>query len=293
MLETLVPGSPWRLILAGCGRVGTAVAELLRRSGHSVVGVASRSPESVTRAQRLLEAPRFSLDGPLPDCEVVLVGASDAAIEPLVARLAPHLQANTIVWHFAGAFGLAPLAAAQRAGALGLALHPVQTCPDVASALRLLPESAWGLTAPEPVADWAAGVVEHDLRGRAFLVAEEHRPIWHAASVATANGIRALVALSEDLLTAVGIAEPSAVVLPAARGALDTTTEGGSGASLTGPVVRGETATIARHLDSLARYAPARLAGYRLVTEIVLRAALDAGRIEEEDASAMRAVLDG
>lgn len=291
-MDSRLPGSPWRLALAGCGRVGTAVAKLLLGRGHSVVGVASRSPQSVARAEQLLAAPRFSLDGPLPACDVLLVGASDAAIEPVVARLAPHLAPDTIVWHFAGAFGLAPLDAALRAGALGIALHPVQTCPDVTSALRRLPGSAWGLTAAEPVAEWAARMVEHDLEGRAFRVAEEHRPIWHAASVATANGVRALLAVSEELLAAIGIAEPGAVVVPAARGALENAREGESGATLTGPVVRGETATIARHLDSLARYAPDRVPSYRLVTELVLGAAVGAGRVGAEEAAAMRALLD-
>ncbi|CAN5739670.1 Rossmann-like and DUF2520 domain-containing protein [soil metagenome] len=290
-MDLRVPGSPWRVALAGCGRVGTAVAELLRRRGHSVVGVASRSPQSVARAERLLAAPGFSLDGPLPACDVLLVGASDAAIEPLVARLASHLAPSTVVWHFAGTFGLAPLDAALRAGAVGLALHPVQTCPDVAAALRLLPGSAWGLTASEPVAQWGAHMVERELEGKAFLLAEEHRPIWRAASVVTANCVRALLATSEELLRAIGVTEPGAVVVPAARGALDTAAEGGGGATLTGPVVRGETDTIARHLESLARHAPDCIAGYRLVAQLVLGGAVDAGRIREEDAEPMRALL--
>jgi predicted short-subunit dehydrogenase-like oxidoreductase (DUF2520 family) len=291
---TPLPPSPFRFLLVGAGRVGTAVAALLRSAGHTVSGVASRSQASVARAVEVLDAPPIELDPEgWPDAEVVLIGAGDGAIESIASGAASRLPGRVVV-HFAGTLGVEPLRRAVDAGAVGCALHPVQACPDVATAIARLPGSAWGVSCSSPEAEeWASEIITSDLAGDPRIVAEDNRPLWHAASVVTSNGIAALLSSSEALLDEIGVAAPVDVVGPLAAGTVANARQGGGGGpTLTGPVVRGEVATIRSHLDAVATQAPTMLDSYVTVTRLVLAAATRSGRLPLETATRIETVID-
>jgi predicted short-subunit dehydrogenase-like oxidoreductase (DUF2520 family) len=279
------------LVLVGAGRVGTAVAELLRRRGHRVTGVSSRTPESASRAAQLLESRTFELGFDLPPCDLVLLGVSDAAIEPVAARISSQLAADAVVCHFAGSLGLEPLTSVLEVGAGACAMHPVQAVPDVSAGLARLPGSAWGLTCSPGVSSWAEALVTQELHGTPVQVAEAARRVWHAASVTMSNGIAALIATGESMLESIGVAEPTAVLGPLADGTVANATERGGGAALTGPVVRGETVTVAHHLQALRSGAPDLAHSYALVAELVLAAARRAGRVDREVEHAIGVLL--
>lgn len=279
-----------RVALVGAGRVGSAVAVLLERRGHEVVSVASRSRARAERAARLLGAPVVPLDEPDPSADVVLLGVSDAALQDVARALAPALRPGTIVWHLAGAFGLEPLAAAAAAGARPAALHPVQACPTLEAALARLPGSAWGVTVADELWPWARALVEADLDGLAVRLDEADRPAWHAAAVMTANGTAALLAHAEAVLARLGVAEPVAVLGPLAAGAVANARRGGGGgATLTGPVVRGEDATVRRHRGALTA---AEERAYLEIARLVLGAARAAGRIDHGTAARIATALE-
>lgn len=283
-------GPRHRVALVGAGRVGSAVVVLLKRRGHEVVSVASRSPASAERAAGLLGAPVVPLDEPDPSADLILLGVSDTALAGVAESIAPALRPGAIVWHFAGSFGLGPLAAAAAAGARPVALHPVQACPTLEAALVRLPGSAWGVTVADDLWPWAQALVGHDLGGLAVRLGEADRPAWHAAAVMTANGTAAVLAHAEAVLARLGVADPLAVLGPLAAGAVANAREGGGGAAtLTGPVVRGEDATLRRHRAALI---PGEEQAYLEVARLVLGAARAAGRIGGDAAARIEAVLE-
>ena len=275
-MTTSPPTRSLRVHLAGAGRVGTAVAELLRRAGHQIVSVSSRSEESAAKATRFLGTPVVPLGGAVPGADTILLGVTESAIEEVCRAVVPSLEAGATVVHFAGAYGIAPLSPAFEAGHPVAALHPVQACPDIDAALRRLPGSAWGVTCIEGIETWCDELVA-GLSGVPVPLPESARPLWHAASVTTSNAIAALLAVGEALLESAGIADPVAVLGPLAAGTVANAREGGGGArTLTGPAVRGEAGTIARHLDAMPPHlAPA----YRLAVRLVLEAAAASDRI--------------
>ncbi|MDQ3962495.1 MAG: DUF2520 domain-containing protein [Actinomycetota bacterium] len=283
------PPSPFSYALVGAGRVGTAVAELLRRAGHKPIAVASRSRASATRAANLLSAPVVEVSD-LADVDVVLLGISDAALESVVAELAGRVDPGTVVVHFAGSLGpdvLDPI------GARPAALHPVQACPDVATAIARLPGSAWGVTTQPGLQEWATGVIERDLSGRAVTVITEDRALWHAAAVMTSNGAAAMLAIGESLLASIGIARPEQVLGPLARGTIQNAVEGGGGGpTLTGPLVRDEPATIERHLVALRERHPTLLPAFLAGLVTIVAAAREAGRISDGAADTWRSFLE-
>lgn len=288
----LTLGSPFSFALVGAGRVGTAIGELLRRAGHTPVGVASRSVASRRRASDLLGVDGFEIDR-LPPCDVVLLGVPDGALAEVAARVGPSLGSSRAAVHFAGVVGVEPLEPVVAAGGWACALHPVQACPDVDTAIARLPGSSWGVTTTPGARQWAHAVVHDALGGRPVDVAEDDRALWHAAAVSTSNGIAALMAISEELLAAIGVSSPEAVLGPLARGTVANAIAGGGGAkTLTGPAVRGELETFVRHLDAISRTAPQLSEGYGLAVKVVVEAARNEGRIEPATAAAILANLE-
>jgi predicted short-subunit dehydrogenase-like oxidoreductase (DUF2520 family) len=98
------------------------------------------------------------------------------------------------------------------------------------------------------------------------------------------------MALGEGLLRSTGIDDPVSVLGPLAAGTVANAREGGGGGrTLTGPAVRGEAATIARHLEAM----PEHLArGYRLAVRLVLEAAATSGRIEPDTHARIAALVE-
>ena len=283
-----LPDPPFRVALVGAGRVGTAVAFLLRNAGHQIVSVSSRSSASAEAAAARLGAPVVQA-GDIRDVDVALLGVPDPALTDVVAGLP---RVGSVLVHFAGAAGIGPLASGSTERAL-CALHPVQACPDVEAAIRRLPGSAWGVTCTRGAEAWARRLVEEDLKGTAFGVAEEDRVVWHAAAVTTSNGISALLAVGESLLASIGIARPEQVLGPIAAGTvLNALERGGGGLALTGPVVRKETGLIVRHVDEIARRAPDLLPAYLQSLHMIVSSALAAGRIDHADELLLRQALD-
>lgn len=278
-----------KVALVGAGNVGTAVASLLARRDHEVVAVASRTAASAEAASKRLDAETYPIDE-LPPTDLVLLGVADGAIEETSNVIAGRVSGGMSVWHFAGSFGPSVLAAVSERGASACATHPVQACPSVDSAIARLPGSAWGVTGSDPDAEaQASALIQEDLDGYPVALSEDLRSVWHAAAVATSNGIAALLAAGESLLADIGIDDPIRVLGPLADGTLRNALEGGGGAAtLTGPVVRGERETVRRHVGAL-RDRPGSFAQYRAAAFLIVQAAVAAGRIDESTAEEIMA----
>jgi len=280
-----------RIALVGAGRVGTAVTEVLRRAGHEVAGVSSRRAESAERAAARLETRTFDHRLELPEADVFFLAVPDGAIGEVASQLGP-VTPGAVVVHFAGALGITPLAEAATSGAGVAALHPVQTFPDVQRGIERLPGSAWGVTTSPEIESWAIGLIASDLEGLPVIVVEEARPVWHAASVSTSNGIASLLAVSEAMLSAIGIDEPHRVLGPLAAGTVANATERGAAEILTGPVVRSERTTIGRHLDALADTSPQLAEDYARIARVIVDAATRTRRVEPDEAERMLELLE-
>lgn len=284
---TSLPAAPLRVALVGAGPVGTAVALLLRARGHQMVSVSSRTSSSAEAAARRLEAPACTI-GEIPPADLVLIGVPHAAVADVAAEL-PDMDA--VVAHFAGSAGIQPLAPAPLARAR-CALHPVQACPDVDTAVARLPGSAWGVTCSEGARDWAHDLIEQDLHGVPFDVAEEDRVLWHAAAVTTSNGIAALMSLGEEMLVSIGVEAPSQVLGPIAAGTVANAARAERAAlALTGPVVRREIEVVRQHAGAVATRSPHLLSGYVHTINTIVAAALASGRIGAEDQEALQDAL--
>ena len=82
-----------------------------------------------------------------------------------------------------------------------------------------------------------------------FAVAEEDRPLYHAAASMASNYLVTLEGAAERLFATCGVTREQFV--PLVRSALDHWAELGARNALTGPVVRGDTETVARQRTAI------------------------------------------
>ncbi|GGJ97463.1 hypothetical protein GCM10010123_29360 [Pilimelia anulata] len=268
------PGPALRVALVGPGRAGSAVAAALAAAGHHIIAVAGRTPGTAARlahdltagtaadpappAARVVADPRAAAEG----ADLVVVAVPDAAVADVVAALAPAVGPGRVVAHLSGAYGLGVLAPALDRGAGALALHPAMTfVGDPGDAARLAAGVTFGATA-SPGAGAVARRLVADLGGRLEWIAEADRVRYHAALAHGANHLVTLVADAAELAGRAGVADPAALLAPLLRAALDNVLARGA-AALTGPVARGDAATVRAHLADLDRTAPGIAAPYR------------------------------
>jgi predicted short-subunit dehydrogenase-like oxidoreductase (DUF2520 family) len=109
--------------------------------------------------------------------------------------------------------------------------------------------TCFGVTSPEVLRPAAEALVI-EMGGEPVFIAEQDRDLYHAAIAGAANYLVTLVAQAMDLLRSIGVPEPARLLAPLLSASLDNALRFGD-AGLTGPVARGDAATVAAHVAAL------------------------------------------
>ena len=277
----------------GAGVVGTALATGLSRKGCEVVAVYSRSLSS---AEKLAKS--------LPHCKVCRSAqeAADAAEltfittpDDVIATVAAEVRwrPGKSVVHCSGAHSLDILAPAEEDGASVGSFHPLQTFASVAQAIKNLPGSTFALEAGEPLRSTLKELASL-LQGDWVELQPGDKVLYHTAAVFACNYMVTLVKLATDLWQNLGIPREQAVkaLLPLLHGTINNIGNVGLPGCLTGPISRGDSGTISKHLAALESRNPELLAVYKELGLNTIPIALDKGRIDEPKAEELRKLLN-
>jgi predicted short-subunit dehydrogenase-like oxidoreductase (DUF2520 family) len=213
------------IAVVGAGRLGTALAAALRAAGLDVRGPLGRG------------------DSP-GDATAVLLCVPDAEIAAAARRISPGI----LVGHCSGATGLDVLA-----GHEAFALHPLMTVPAGApptvfagAGAAIAGSTPRALAAAETLAR-AAGLLP-------TRVADADRAAYHAAASIASNYLVTLEGAAERLAATAGV--DRALLAPLVRAAVENWAARGAGEALTGPIARGDEATVARQRAAVAERTP-------------------------------------
>ena len=253
--------------LIGPGRAGATIALALVARGYRATAVAGRAPDapSTVTTAACLDAQPVLVSKAGRGASIVIIATPDAAIEASAVAVAPSLLRNALVIHLAGSRGLdvfEPMLALRPDVRVG-ALHPLQSLPSVSMGLERLPRS-WVAVAGDAQVEELAGALEL----RSFVVADDQRARYHATAVVASNHLVALLGQVERLAAAAGV--PFAAFAPLAEASLANVFGLGARAALTGPVARGDLATVADHLRELP---PSERDAYRALAREAARLA--------------------
>jgi predicted short-subunit dehydrogenase-like oxidoreductase (DUF2520 family) len=248
--------SPRAIGLIGPGRAGVGLALALAQAGYSV-RLHGRNKKSVPAPPPLTITVGDGRKPPpwINDVAIVVLTVRDDAITPLATSLAQShtITENHVVLHLSGAQGqeaLGPLVTTR--AALG-SFHPLQTIVEPALTPARL-KGAWAAVEGMPRAVEAGEQIAKDLGMRPFRIATRSKPIYHAGAVFASNYLVVVEAVAQRLLRHAGLSDADAwaALRPLVEGTFENLSRLEPREALTGPVVRGDTATIVRHLQSLA-----------------------------------------
>lgn len=241
-----------RVAVIGVGRVGSVLGAALARAGHQVVAATGVSNDSTKRARRLLPGvPLLPADEAAARADLVLLTVPDDQLPGLIQGLTSTLawQAGQIAVHTSGAHGISVFDPAVQAGVVGLAIHPIMTFAGRAEDVERLAGASFGVTAPpdfRPVAE----ILVLELGGEPVWVPEAARATYHAALSMGSNHLVTLVNDAQDVLRQAGVEDPVRLLSPLLTASLDNALRLGDEA-LTGPVSRGDRATVESHIRAL------------------------------------------
>ena len=250
----MTPQSSRAIGLIGPGRAGVGLALALAQAGYSV-RLHGRHKKSVPAPLTLTIGDSSKPPPWIGDVEIVILTVRDDAITPLATSLATAraIGERHVVLHLSGAQGqeaLGPLVPSR--AALG-SLHPLQTIVEPELAPGRL-KGAWAAVEGMPRAVGAGERIAQDLGMRPFRIATKSKAIYHAGAVFASNYLVVVEAIAQRLLRHAGLSDADAwaALRPLVEGTLENLSRHEPREALTGPVVRGDTATIVRHLESLA-----------------------------------------
>jgi len=284
-----------RFVIVGAGMVGRSLAAALTARGAKVAAVASRRLESARACAQLAGGPPATTDpaAAARRGDVVVLSVPDAAIAAVCEETAGRggFEPGNVAVHLSGALGSQALAAARECGASALAFHPIQTFARVDAGLFE------GVTcAIEGDEDAVALGTELAalLGARPVTIRPEDKALYHAALCVACNYLVTLADAGAGLLERAGFGEGAlSALMPLLRAAVENLARVGLPGALTGPISRGDTATLEAHLDALASRAPDLLPLYRAAGLRTIPLALRKGAVDAAKAQAMRQLLGG
>ena len=256
MVSPLVADTRHTLVFGvlGAGRLGSALAAALQAHGYARIWVASHRPE---RARALVD--RLAANATVPTdlvghCDGVFLAVPDSAIAALAAGL-PWRDGQAVV-HASRALGLEALIGATARGAVAGCFHPLQTFP-ASAVIEQAPAWFRGILCGVEAGNAELGnlleAIAHDLGARPVRLEGVDRGLYHAAAVLASNDLIALAAAATRTWVRAGL--PAALardgLAPLLRAAAENVGSLPLEQALTGPVARGDVATVEQHLRAL------------------------------------------
>lgn len=248
--------------IVGAGSLATSLAFALRDTAYRITEIVGRdSPPSTRRARKLasqvgakaVTTSKGNVTAPLlwfcvPDREIRSAASAFAKTEQGTVRFA---------FHCSGALPSSELAALRKKGVAIASVHPLMTfVPGSRPSLTGVPFALEG----DAAATKLARRIVRDLGGESFPLSASRKAAYHAWATMTSPLLLAFLVTLEEAARIAGIepADARRMSLPIIRQTLANYARLGPAHSFSGPIIRGDVETVARHLAVLKKSPQAR-----------------------------------
>ncbi|HST10184.1 MAG TPA: Rossmann-like and DUF2520 domain-containing protein [Terriglobales bacterium] len=178
-----------------------------------------------------------------------------------IAKCAKSLAATPvqgkIVLHSSGAVTSDELSTLRKSGAHVASMHPMMTF--VSGTVPSLEGAGFAMEGDREAVRVAMAIVAR-IGGESFLIAKKRKALYHAWGTFVSPLVTSLLASSEQVARAAGVSREMARrwTLPIARQTIENYAKQGAARGFSGPIIRGDAATIKKHLAVLRRLPMAR-----------------------------------
>lgn len=211
--------------------------------------------------------------------DVLWICTPDAAIASVADQLVSTLAHTSrrkppIVFHSSGALASTELAALQTIGASVASVHPLMTFPKRSLSRAKQPHQLVHVPFAiegDPRACHAARKLVRAIGGEAFTLSPKNKPLYHAFGAFASPLLVALLTAAMETGVAAGFTQEQARrrMRPIVERTVLNFFANGPDKSFSGPIARGDAATVARHLEDLRSH-PRLLSTYRELVRFAL-----------------------
>ena len=267
--------------IVGAGRLATFLAVALHEAGFTITEIVARGSAGSRRHARSLAAKvgakTKTVNSALLDATLLWFCVPDGEIQRSAAATADQLAVRTAVhkkhklrfaFHSSGALLSRALDPLRKAGAAVASVHPLMTF--VTGSHPSLTDVPFAIEGDEPAKRVARRIV-HQLGGESFSLSASRKAAYHAWATMTSPMLLAFLVTLEEAARAAGLTRQDArrKSLPIISQTLANYSRLGPARSFSGPLVRGDAATVGKHLTVLKKDL-----GVREVYKALARAAM-------------------
>ena len=236
----------------GAGKVGCSLGKYLSTKGIDVAGYHDQDRKAAEEAAKFTETKVYADPEELiADCDVLFLTVPDGLIPHVFEEISDGNIQDKLICHCSGSISSAEaFPGAPEKGAFRYSVHPLFAVSDRFTTYRELADAFFTLEGDEEKIGRMEELLSRaGLRYRIIPPGEKSR--YHLAASIVSNLVMALMDTGLRELGKCGFGEEDArqAVSPLAGGNLRHALEAGPVKALTGPVERGDTVTLRKHLD--------------------------------------------
>jgi predicted short-subunit dehydrogenase-like oxidoreductase (DUF2520 family) len=242
-----------RMGIIGAGKVGIAMGRVMQQREIVVSAISDRLKQALVTAARYLgDSPLYTFDNGdvVRNCDIIAITTQDGVIRGVAEEIAGKMDRldGKLFFHSSGAHSASVLSSLAEKGALLGAFHPLQTFPDIESAIEVLPKTYIFVEGTGEALEKLKYLGER-IGYRAVTIEGEDKVLYHLSAVFVCNLLCALLYAGERVMKEINV--EITPFFPIIRATLKNIEEKGPLLSLTGPLVRGDAGTIAAHIDAM------------------------------------------
>lgn len=242
-----------KVSILGAGKAGKTIGFLLRKAGYKIEAVVTQNIKHSKQAVKFIRAglPSTSIDT-CNNSDLIILAAPDDKIETMLNSL----KTNAIVLNISGVHSTKT------------SFHPLMSFADPKLAAKNFRGTFCFLESPASYEKKISKLIK-DIGGIPVKIKGD-KAMYHAACVFSSNYLVALLYTSVQMLKKIGVSEKTAFksILKLSYRTLENVDSLGVVNALTGPIERGDSITIKKHIQSLKRRTPKFLNLYKELARI-------------------------
>jgi predicted short-subunit dehydrogenase-like oxidoreductase (DUF2520 family) len=278
--------------IIGTGKVGTSLAAVLKSKGFHIAAVSDMAEASLKNAERYLGKNVLYTQNNtdvVAAADAIAITTQDSFIQGVAAEINAKVERldRKLIFHTSGADPSSVLIPLNEKGAFLGSLHPLQTFPDIDSAIGVLQDTCIFVEGDKDAVPLLRHLGDH-IGAKVYTIAGKDKVLYHLSAVFVCNLLSALFCSGQGLMEKINIDfEP---FLPIIRATVYNIENKGPLASLTGPIVRGDVKTVKAHLASIDDMELHKKV-YKALSEVAVQMAAERKTIDEKTIEALREVL--
>lgn len=273
--------------IIGAGRVGSTLALLFSKNGFPIVSIIGRTIRSARMLARVVHCRHYSsqIETIHPSTEILVFAVPEPILETIISRVAKTSLHPRYAFHVSGVHTSDVLKPLKKKGTVIFSLHPIQTFPhsisfeEQLSAMEGIPYGFEG----ERSALRLARTLVTKFGGTMFIIPKEKKILYHTACVFASNYTIALLSVVEELLKSISPKATLSIVRPLIETSIRNAVHGNVRDALTGPIARGDTETLRKHIQALSTVSPSLISLYKQLGVVAAQIARSTGTLTLED----------